>query len=96
MTYLACGHPGVGVAVALAVVAVAEVLAEVRDGVGPGHEAPGLEHGHADRRVVHLAVNDNTGYGTITPDIVSPGSGCWTRSTASPWSGRSSTAAWSR
>ena len=96
MTYLACGHAWVGVAVALAVVAVAEVLAEVRDGVGPRHEAPGLEHGHADRRVVHLAVNDNTGYGTITPDIVSPGSRCWSQSTASPWSGRSSTAAWSR
>ena len=34
----------------------------MRDGVGPRHEAPGLEHGHADRRVVHLAVNVNTGY----------------------------------
>ena len=44
----------------------------MRDGVGPRHEAPGLEHGHADRRVVHLAVNVNTGYGIITPDMVLP------------------------
>ena len=42
------------------------IVKVMRDGVGPRHEAPGLEHRHVDRRVVSHAVD-------VGPEVLFPG-----------------------